>query len=379
MLRSTPHATMTTKTPRLLADGREIIYYDRAPVDRAARDRRELPVAGAGAELRFDPVVQTWVMYASHRQHRSYLPSARDCPLCPSTPDHPTEIPEADYEVVVFENRFPALSTAEPGSSEALGPGMGAGEPGTPPLLFKRPGAGRCEVVCYSSDHSSSFAQLSLERVSTVIDALIDRTVELGARPDVEQVFCFENRGREIGVTQPHPHGQIYAYPFVAAHTAQAVASARAYRRERGRNLFDDMLARERSDGQRVVVATEHWSAFVPFAARWPFELHCYPNHRVPDLASLGPAALSELPGVLVDIYARFDRLFGKPAPYIAGWHQAPAKTTDPDFAMHLEMFTVRRTPDKLKYPAGSEAGMDAYTNDVIPEEAAERLRSAHS
>ncbi|HET9058804.1 MAG TPA: hypothetical protein VFN61_02700, partial [Acidimicrobiales bacterium] len=135
--------------------------------------------------------------------------------------------------------------------------------------------------------------------------------------------------------------------------------------------------ARERSEASRVVLATEHWSAFVPHAARWPFEVHCYPNVRVPDLPSLSPGARAELPGVLLDIYGRFDKLFGKPAPYIAGWYQAPSKRPEPEFALHLEMFTPCRTGDKLKYLAGSESGMDAFANDVMPEEAAERLRRA--
>ncbi|HET9058875.1 MAG TPA: hypothetical protein VFN61_03055, partial [Acidimicrobiales bacterium] len=119
-----PLATQATKTTRRLADGREIIYYDRTHRDRTAADTRDLVRADAGAEVRYDPVQQTWVMYASHRQHRSYLPSVDNCPLCPSMPGHPTEIPEADYEVVVFENRFPALaSAASPAQAQALGDG----------------------------------------------------------------------------------------------------------------------------------------------------------------------------------------------------------------------------------------------------------------
>lgn len=378
MLRSPTTAPRATKTARRLADGREIIYFDRNPAARTAIDGRPLQKTSTGAELRYDPVLRTWVMYASHRQHRSYLPSASACPLCASKPGHPTEIPERDYEVVVFENRFPALATSgEPRDhstdSDAL-PSLLTSPAG---LFTSRAGAGRCEVVCYSADHSCSFAQLSRERVGTVIDALTDRTLELGRRPEVEQVFCFENRGREIGVTQPHPHGQIYAYPFIPAHMHSALASARAYRRHSGRNLFDDLVARERSEGTRMVLSTDHWSAFVPYAARWPFELHCYPNERTADLPSLSPPARAELPEVLLDIYGRFDRLFDKPAPYIAGWHQAPVKRARSEAALHLEIFTLRRTSDKLKYLAGSESGMDAFANDVMPEDAAQRLRLA--
>jgi UDPglucose--hexose-1-phosphate uridylyltransferase len=355
------------KTTIRLSDGRELDYYDvAAGQDRDAADRRGLPPAHSTSQLRYEPFLDEWVIYASHRQDRSYLPSAADCPLCPSRDGHLTEIPAPDYEVVVFENRFPALSAS---------PGAGAGSAGPGGILPERPAAGRCEVVCYTADHDASFADLSPGRAELVLAALIDRTAELSALPGVDQVFCFENRGREIGVTQPHPHGQIYAYPFVTPRTVRALASARAYYRRTGRNLYDDMLAAERADGARVLVETEHWTAFVPHAARWPYEIHLYPNRRVPDLASLEPAERRELADVELDIFGRFARLFTEPAPYIAGWHQAPVRDGRELFALHLELFTSRRTSDKLKYLAGSESAMDAFASDVVPEAAAARLR----
>jgi UDPglucose--hexose-1-phosphate uridylyltransferase len=364
------------KTSKRLADGREIIYYDTAAtLRRQAEDRRDINAVAISAQLRQDPLLGSWVMYASHRQDRTYLPSAEDCPLCPSTGDHATEVPEADYEVVVFENRFPALAPLA--DTEALGheAAPGTGPRPSPCLLRARPGAGRCEVVCYTADHDASFYELKPERIDLVLETLIDRTRELGALDGVEQVFCFENRGQEIGVTQAHPHGQIYAYPFITPLTGTVLSSARAYRRRFARNLFEDVLAGERSDGSRVVLSTAHWTAFVPHAARWPYELHCYPNKRVPDLAALGDAARSELPEVLHDVFGRFARLFNEPAPYIAGWHQAPVRRGRAEFAMHLELFTLRRADDKLKFLAGSESGMGAFANDIIPEAAAERLR----
>jgi UDPglucose--hexose-1-phosphate uridylyltransferase len=361
------------KTTIRLADGRQLSYYDAAPGQpRDAADRRDLPPANSASQLRYEPFLDTWVIYASHRQDRSYLPSAQDCPLCPSA-DHLTEIPASDYEVVVFDNRFPALSASPlgDGADDAAGPaGWAAG------VLPERPAAGRCEVVCYSSDHDASFAGLPRERVELVLQALIDRTTELSALPGVDQVFCFENRGREIGVTQPHPHGQIYAYPFVTPRTEKALGAARAYYRRTARNLFDDVVAAERADGSRIVAQTEHWVAFVPHAARWPYEIHLYPSRRVPDLASLEPAELADLAGIELDIFGRFARLFDQPAPYIAGWHQAPVRSGRELFALHLELFTSRRTSDKLKYLAGSESAMDAFASDVMPEAAAERLRA---
>lgn len=362
------------KTTRRLADGREIIYYDAVTVaERGAEDRRDLTDVGAESELRYDPLLRTWVMYASHRQDRTYLPATEDCPLCPSTDEHATEVPEDDYEVVVFENRFPALTSSSAGVDAPAAPGVAPGHGTT--LLAERPPAGRCEVVCYTADHETSFAELKPERIGLVLDALVDRTAELGAFDSVELVFCFENRGREIGVTQPHPHGQIYAYPFVPSRAERLVTSARAYRRRCGRNIFDDLLAAERADGSRLVLATDQWTAFVPHAARWPYELHCYPNSRVPDLASLGNEARSELPEVLHDVFGRFARLFDEPAPYISGWYQAPVRQGRRDFALHLELFTLRRADDKMKFLAGSESAMEAFANDIVPEAAAARLR----
>jgi UDPglucose--hexose-1-phosphate uridylyltransferase len=366
------------KTNKRLADGREIIYYDAATIaERTAEDRRDLTPVAVSSGLRWDPLLGEWVMYASHRQTRTYLPAPEDCPLCPSRPDHPTEVPDMDYEVVVFENRFPALAPppARPRSGPAHATEEALGAEPNGGLVVEREGAGRCEVVCYTADHDASFAELKPERVNLVLEALVDRTGELGARKDVEQVFCFENCGQEIGVTQSHPHGQIYAYPFVTPRTEKMLASVRQYRRRRGRNLFDDLLAAERSDGSRVVLATRHWTAFVPQAARWPYELHCYPNERAPDLAGLDGAARAELPEVLHDIFGRFARLFDQPTPYISGWHQAPARRGRTDFALHLELFTVRRANEKLKFLAGSESGMGAFANDIVPEAAAARLR----
>jgi UDPglucose--hexose-1-phosphate uridylyltransferase len=312
--------------------------------------------------VRYDPLLGEWVIIASHRQDRTFLPPPDHCPLDPSAPGRLTEIPAPGYEVAVFENRFPSLFT-------------GAGGADQPGLLATRPGHGRCEVVCFSPDHAASFASLTHDQAALVLAAWIDRTVALAARPEVEQVFCFENRGQEIGVTLSHPHGQIYAYPFVTPRTARMLARAGQYQRDTGRNLFDDVLAAELADGSRTVISGEHWAAFVPHAAHWPYEVHLYPRRRVPDLPSLTAAEQSEFCDIYLDLLRRFDRLFDTPAPYISGWHQAPVRAGRPGFALHLELFTIRRAPGKLKYLAGSESGMGAFANDITPETAAATLR----
>ncbi|MEW1863392.1 galactose-1-phosphate uridylyltransferase [Streptomyces sp. NPDC088194] len=340
------------KTPTRLADGRELIYYDSADaVVRDVSDPRPLEPVATTTETRFDRLLGDSVAVASHRQGRTYHPPADQCPLCPSREGRQTEIPAADYEVVVFENRFPSLTGDK----------------------------GRCEVVCFTSDHDASFASLTPQAARLVLDAWTDRTRELSQLPGVVQVFPFENRGKEIGVTLGHPHGQIYGYPFTTPRTALMLRSLAEHRAATGRNLFDDVLADERADGSRIVLAGEHWTAFVPYAAHWPYEVHLYPNRRVPDLLGLDEDARAEFPHVYLELLRRFDRIFGPdqpPTPYISGWHQAPFTAADRrEFALHLELFTIRRASGKLKFLAGSESGMGVFVNDVPPEAAALRLR----
>ncbi|MFJ4693933.1 galactose-1-phosphate uridylyltransferase [Streptomyces sp. NPDC088766] len=350
------------KTSTRLADGRELIYYDlRDDAVRDAVDRRPLDPTVTTSEVRRDPLLGDSVAIASHRQGRTYHPPADECPLCPSQGDRLSEIPDSSYDVVVFENRFPSL----------------AGD------------SGRCEVVCFTSDHNASFADLTEEQARLVLDAWTDRTSELSHLPSVEQVFCFENRGAEIGVTLGHPHGQIYAYPFTTPRTALMLRQVAAHKEATGgENLFDAVLERELA-GDRVVLEGEHWVAFVPYAAHWPYEVHLYPKRRVPDLLGLDEDARTEFPQVYLELLRRFDRIFGEDqplTPYISAWHQAPFGALEEfegvnrdDFALHLELFTIRRTSGKLKFLAGSESGMNVFINDVPPEHAAKRLREVAS
>ena len=350
------------RTAGRLADGREIIFFDRADRRRTVHDRRDLPPVSTASQLRYDPRLDEWVTMASHRQERTHLPPTDQCPLCPSRDGRLTEIPADDYDVVVFENRFPSLA------EHAVTP-----FPGTA-LVPRRAGVGRCEVVCFTSDHDASFADLTPGAARLVVDVWVDRTAGLAEIPGVAEVSCFENRGREIGVTLSHPHGQIYAYPFVTPRTRQLLDSARRYRDRTGRDLLADVLAEERAAGDRVVRSSEHWTAFVPAAARWPVEVHLYPHRPVPDLPSLTSAERDDFTVVYLDLLRRLDDLYDRPLPYIAAWHQAPVRI-DRDLAyLHLQVFSIRRAADKLKYLAGSESAMGAFITDVLPEDVAARL-----
>lgn len=358
------------KTATRLADGRELIYYDeRDDAVRRLDDNRDLPKVTVGSELRFDPLQDEWVIVASHRQSRTYHPPSDQCPLCPSRSEHETEIPSSDYDVVVFENRFPSMAMTVDEVDQTA--------PGQTALTEVRPGRGRCEVVCFTSDHERSFSQLSPDRVATVLEVWIDRTLELSAIPGIEQVFPFENCGEEIGVTLSHPHGQIYGYPFVTPRTANMLQTARRYEQRTSRNLFADVLSAERQQGTRVIAENNCWTAVVPAAARWPVEVHLYPRRQLPDLPALNDAERATFPSIYLNILQRLDRLYGKRLPYVAAWYQAPVNT-DRDLAyLHLQVFSIRRAPDKLKYLAGSESAMGVWINDTAPEILANRLREA--
>jgi UDPglucose--hexose-1-phosphate uridylyltransferase len=350
---------MSTRTT--LADGRELLFFSLpghtpAPV----ADRRPLPPWEPGqSQLRFDQSTGQWVVIAARRQDRTYKPPPDQCPLCPGPTGLTSEVPAPDYDVVVFENRFPSLSGA--GSAAVV-----------PDGFVPLPGNGRCEVICFSSNHNGSFAELPLPHARLVVDAWRDRTSALLAVPGVQQVFCFENRGEEIGVTLAHPHGQIYGYSFLTPRTAAMMEQAAAYE---GGNLFADLLAREVADGSRVLARTDLFTAFVPFAARWPVEVHIYPNRFVHNLVDLSDDELDDFAQIYLDVLRRFDRIYSIPLPYISALHQYADTDTLREGYFHVELMSIRRSAVALKYLAASESAMDAFISDVLPEAVAERLR----
>jgi len=350
-----------------LADGRELIYYDdpdtRLP-DHRALDTRKLDSRPPTATMRQDVLTGDWITFATARQNRAFMPPADQDPLAPQSATNPSEIPST-YDVAVFENRSPAFGPAVvPGQIEARA--------SDDPLFREAPSLGRCEVVCFSPEHEGSFASLTRARARTVIEAWADRTRALSGIPSVEQVFIFENRGAEIGVTLPHPHGQIYAYPYVTPRTQKLLQSLLL----EGPDLFERMIQAEMR-GPRVVLETEHWLSFVPYAARWPVELHLLPKRHVPDLAALSAAERDDLTDAYLRLLNAVDRLYDTPTPYIAAWHQAPVREARDTVRLNLQLTSPRRSADKLKFLAGSEAAMNAWVADVSPEETAARLRAS--
>jgi len=320
------------------------------------------------SERRWNPILREWVITATHRQDRTFLPPRDYCPLCPTLPDAsvPTEVPAATYEIVVFENRFPSLHPVAPEAA------IEATE-----LYPVAPANGVCEVVLYTADHDSTLADRSVEEIDQLIQVWTDRSVDLASRADVEYVMPFENKGAIIGVTLTHPHGQIYAFPFVPPKIAREFASGKAHREATGSCLFCDVVEEELRDGRRVIWENTCWVAFVPFYARWPYEVHVYAKAHVLSLANLTEDERYALAEALKAVLLKYDNLWNFSMPYLMAVHQAPCGDIDASsFHLHVEFYPPHRTPVKLKYLASVETSAGTFINDTLPEETAATLRA---
>lgn len=317
------------------------------------------------SELRWNPQLQQWVIVAAHRQDRTYRPPAEFCPLCPTLPGaYPTEVPAADYEIVVFENKFPALSLPPPPLEIA----------GTD-LYRTAPAEGVCEVVLYSPKHDGSLAEAEVGDIENLINVWTDRFLELGRKEAVEYVYIFENRGEAVGVTLSHPHGQIYALPFVPPVIETELKSAREHKEKTGSCLYCRILQEEISARSRIIAENDVFVAFIPFFARYPFEVHIYPRRHLQTFAHFTCGERQGMARILKDVLQKYDRLFGFSLPYIMAIHQAPTKGDYPEYHFHFEFYPLNRSANKLKYLAGVESGAGTFITDMSPEGQAKKLR----
>ena len=350
-----------------LSDGRDIFYFDDAesslPENRLA-DTREGAERPPVAQMRLDSMTGDWISIASHRNARAFLPPAHMCPLCPTSDSNLSEVPD-NFDVAVFENKSPSFG---PNLAEQDDPNYAVVS--DLKLGSVRDSIGRCEVVVFSPQHLGSLGEMPVERVRTVIEAWVDRTNALQELPGVRQVMPFENRGQEIGVTLHHPHGQIYAYPYVTPRTTKLLGALAAY----GPNLFEDTLQFER-DSERALISGDHFTAYVPFAARWPLEIHLLPHRHVNHLGQLTEEECDELAVIYSQLLRALDKIYDSPTPYISAWHQAPLVEGGENVRLQLQITSPRRAADKLKFLAGSESAMGAFIGDVAPETAAARIR----
>lgn len=350
----------------LKPDGRELRLYGRRPLD-AAQFSAPSPFAeplNANPHLRWHPLRGEWITYAAHRQGRTFLPPPEYNPLAPTTdPEHPTEVPAGDWDVAVFDNRFPSLA-------------LGSHDP--PRLAVPTAAAqGKCEVVVFTQDRTSSLGRLPLDHLELLLQVWGERTRLLGALDEIEYVLPFENRGQEVGVTLHHPHGQIYAYPSVPPVPARMMQQARSYLQQHGRGPLQDLIRHEIGEGTRVLYRGDHAVAFVPTCARYPYEVWVGPIEPVPDFAALSPEQRADLARALKTVLMKYDALWQRPFPYLMAWYQAPTDGEDhPEAHLHAEFYPPYRTPDKLKYLAGTELAAGFFAMDALPEDKARELQA---
>lgn len=346
-------------------DGRPLLLYGCRPIpaNLAAPSPNSDP-RSPNAHLRWHPLRGEWVAYASHRQNRTFLPPPEYNPLAPTVdPANPTEVPAGAWDVAVFENLFPTFTLAAH----------------DPPAMSvpTQPGTGVCEVVVFTQDPASSLGRLPLWHLELIVDVWADRYVELGARPAIKYVYPFENRGVEVGVTLHHPHGQIYAYPFVPPIPARELEQQLGYLEQHGRGLVEDTVARELLDEVRMLYAGPEVAAFMPICARYAYEVWIAPKRPAPSFAALTSDERRDLARALKTVLLKFDALWNSPFPYILAIHQAPTDDLPhPEAHLHMEFYPALRMPNRLKYLAGSETGAGVFTADTLPEQKAAELRA---
>ncbi|MCU0664009.1 MAG: galactokinase [Myxococcota bacterium] len=317
------------------------------------------------SELRYNPMLRTWTMVGANRQGRPHLPKDW-CPFCPGS----GKVPDA-FDVLKYDNDFPILS-------------LEAGPPELPPspLYKSAPATGKCEVILYSSIHQARLHELEQAHVEKLVDLWIERTSALSRDPRIRYVFPFENRGEEVGVTMPHPHGQIYAYGFVPAKVEAELASCRAHFDETGHCLVCDMNAEERRFGGRMVMENESFLAYLPFFTDYPYGVMVAPKAHRPSLLNLDGQERRDLAALLKSLTAAFDRMFERPFPYMMVFHHAPVNAPNhadcgPYTHFHIEFYPPLRAKDKIKWYAGSEMGAWAAGNVMRVEDSVLHLRRA--
>ena len=346
-------------------DGRALALYSRVPIRFAAAAPSPFadPLA-ANPHFRWHPLRGEWVAYAAFRQNRTFQPPPEYNPLAVTTdPAAPTELPEGDYEIAVFDNRFPAMSLDAHDAPASSVP--------------TAPAAGHCEVVVFTQNPADALARLPLGRIELLLAVWADRTVRAGRRGAIKYVLPFENRGVEVGVTLHHPHGQIYAYPFVPPVPATMLANERIHYARHGRALLVDMVQTELADPVRVLYHGLHAVAFVPACARYPYEVWVTPIAHVPDFAALSVEQRADLARALKTVLLKYEGWWQRPFPYLMSWYQAPTDgEAHPETQLHAQFSPPYRTRDRLKYLAGTELGAGMFAMDALPEDKAAELQA---
>jgi UDPglucose--hexose-1-phosphate uridylyltransferase len=329
-------------------------------------------------EERWHPLREEWVIVAAHRQSRPWAgaevggqtprPPAFDptCYLCPGNARVSGPVNPQYTGTFVFDNDHPCVGANAP---RELTP--------SPGIYRNQPATGVARVVCYSPRHDVTLAELDLDGVDALLETWQEQMRELATHRDVTSVLIFENKGEVVGVSNPHPHCQLYATNFTFKYIETEVLAGRRHLVHTGRTLFHDILTTEQQDGRRIIAQRQRAIAFVPYFARYAYETYVAPLRSVPTIADLDATERRDLATVLRDVVIRFDNLWQMPFPYVMALHQAPVKADVEGFHFHIEFHPPLRRPTLLKYLAGPEIGGGNFLSDTSPEEKAAELAAA--
>ena len=345
-------------------DGRALTLYAVKPLDSGiiatAPKFNETP---GQPHLRWHPLREEWVAYAAHRQNRTFLPPPQYNPLAPTTSDEfPTELPAGKYDIAVFDNLFASLQLDAKVEPELIVP--------------TRPGNGHCEVVVFTQDPQATLGSLPLAHISLLLRVWADRYREISRSRHIQYILPFENRGVEVGVTLHHPHGQIYAYPFLPPLQQKMLQAQRAYIEKTGRSLLSDFVRDEKKVKTRLIYEGKEATAFIPACARYPYEVWVVPNRHVTSLLDMNTDEIEDLARVLKAVLLKYDTLWQRPFPYLMSLYSAPVNSGSyGGWHFHIQFYPPYRSRDRLKFLAGTELGAGMFVNDSLPEEKAEELR----
>jgi len=327
-------------------------------------------------EERWHPLREEWVIVAAHRQNRPWIgatvetapepapPYVADCYLCPGNHRVSGAVNPLYEQTYVFDNDHPSVGQDAPENLSI------------PPEPYRvRQAKGYARVICYSPFHNLTLAEMPTEAITEVVQVWQQQTYDLGNKPGVKHVLCFENKGEVVGVSNPHPHGQIYATNFVFKLVEQQLQASQRYLANTGNLLFEDIIKAEQQDGRRILYEDEFAIAFVPYFARYAYEVYVAPKRPVAHIFDLRDEEAVALARALKNVTVRFDNLWQMSFPYVMTLYQAPTDGGDySSFHFFISFYPPFRRPNVLKYLAGPEIGGGNFLSDTAPEAQAAEL-----
>lgn len=313
--------------------------------------------------MRWHPFTKDWVMIASHRQNRPQMPKDW-CPFCPGSGNVPDE-----FDVYKYDNDFPALSQNPPQPDDVA-----------TDLFHTKEAYGKCEVILYSPEHTVTVPQLPEQHLRKLVDLWVERFHDISRDEKIKYIFIFENRGELVGVTMPHPHGQIYGYSYIPKKIELEASSAKEHYDKTGNCLFCDIVDEEKKVGDRVIFENEDFIVYLPFYCEYPYGVYIQSKAHHQNITELNDREKQNLAKTIRETAGMLDSLFDMPFPYMMCMHQNPVNTGDFSayYHFHIEFFPPMRASDKIKFNASSETGVWSHCNPTSPEEKAEELRAAH-